>query len=52
MLDTPELKTEPPAPAAPMEVLLKEGVGQLRDNSKGNNSMGDGHTVPVEDNPS
>ena len=30
MLDAPELKTGPPAPAAPTETLLKEGVGQWR----------------------
>ena len=51
MLDTPELKTGPPAPAAPMEMLLKEGVGQWEENSTGNHSMGDGNAVPVEDAP-
>ena len=43
MLDTPELKTGQPA--------LKEGVGQRRENGEGNNSTGDGDTVPVEDAP-
>ena len=51
MLNAPEPKTGPPAPAAPAEVLLKEGVGQQRDNGKGNNSIGDGDAVPVEDTP-
>ena len=57
MLDTPEPKTGPPAPvapaapAAPAETLLKEGVGQQRENSKGDNSMGDGNTVLVGDVP-
>ena len=50
MLDAPELKTGPPALVAPAEVPLK-GVGQWRDNSKGNNSMGDGDAIPVEDAP-
>ena len=35
MLDAPELKTGLPAPAAPTEMLLKEGVGQWRENGKG-----------------
>ena len=35
MLDPPEPKTGPPAPAAPMEMPLKEGVGQQRENGKG-----------------
>ena len=51
MLDAPELKTRPSAPAAPTEAPLKEGVGQQRDNGKGNNSMRDGDAVPVEDTP-
>ena len=50
-LDAPELKTGPPAPAAPAEMLLKEGVGQREENSTGNHSMGDGNAVPVEDAP-
>ena len=49
MLDTPEPKTGPPAPAAPSEMLLKEGIGQWRENSKGDNSTGDGDTVLVGD---
>ena len=51
MLNTPEPKTGPPAPMAPVEVPLKEGVGQLRDNSEGNNSTGDVDVIPVEDAP-
>ena len=51
MLDTPEPKTGPPAPVAPIEMALKEGVGQLRENSKGDNSTGDGDTVLVRDAP-
>ena len=51
MLDAQEPKTGPPAPAAPMEAPLKEGVGQQRENSKGNHSMGDGDAVPVGDAP-
>ena len=51
MLDTPELKTGPPAPVAPTEMLLKEGVGQQRENSKGDNSTGDGDAVLVGDAP-
>ena len=51
MLDAPELKTGPPAPAAPAETPLKEGVGQQRENSKGNHSMGDGDAVLVGDAP-
>ena len=51
MLDAPELKTGPPAPAVPVEMLLKEGVGQWRENSKGDNSMGDGDVVLVGDTP-
>ena len=38
MLDAPEPKTGPPAPAAPTEMPLKEGVGQRRENGKGDNS--------------
>ena len=48
MLDAPELKTGPPAP---VEMPLKEGVGQWEENSTGNHSMGDGNAVPVEDTP-
>ena len=51
MLDAPELKTGPPAPVAPTEMLLKEGVGQQRENGKGNHSMGDGNAVLVGDAP-
>ena len=51
MLDAPELKTGPPAPAAPVETLLKEGVGQWKENSKENHSMKDGDTVLVGDAP-
>ena len=51
MLDTPEPKTGPPAPAAPVETLLKEGVGQWRENGKGNHSTGDGDTILVGDAP-
>ena len=51
MLDAPELKTGPPAPAAPAETPLKEGVGQWRENSKGNHSMEDGNAVLVGDTP-
>ena len=50
MLDAPELKTGPPAPAAPAETLLK-GVSQQRENGKGNHSKGDGNTVLVGDAP-
>ena len=50
-LDAPEPKTGPPAPVAPTETLLKEGVGQRKENSTGNHSMGDGDTVPGEDAP-
>ena len=51
MLDAPESKTGPPVLAAPAEVLLKEGVGQWRENGKGDNSTGDGDTVLVGDAP-
>ena len=51
MLDAPELKTGPPAPAVPAEMLLKEGVGQRDENSTGNHSTGDGDAVLVEDAP-
>ena len=51
MLDAPEPKTGPPAPAAPMEMLLKEGVGQWRENGKGDHSMGDGNAILVGDAP-
>ena len=50
-LDAPELKIGPPAPAAPTETLLKEGVGQWEENGTGNHSTGDGDAVPVEDAP-
>ena len=51
MLDAPEPKTVPPAPAAPVEMLLKEGVGQWRENGKGDNPMGDGKAVLVGNAP-
>ena len=51
MLDTPEPKTGPAAPVAPVETPLKEGVGQQRENSNGNHSMGDGDAVLVGDTP-
>ena len=51
MLDAPELKTGPPALVAPVEVLLKEGVGQWKGNSKGENSMRDGDAILVGDAP-
>ena len=51
MLDAPEPKTGPPAPAAPMEMPLKEGVGQWEENGTGKHSTGDGDAVPVEDAP-
>ena len=51
MLDTPEPKTGPPAPAAPTEMPLKEGVGQREENGTGNHSTGDGDAVLVEDAP-
>ena len=51
MLDAPELKTGPPTPVAPMEMQLKEGVGQWKENSTGNHSTGDGDAVLVEDAP-
>ena len=51
MLDAPELKTGPPAPAVPAEMLLKEGVGLREENSTGKHSTGDGDAVPVEDAP-
>ena len=51
MLDAPELKTGPPAPLAPTETPLKEGVGQGRENGKGNNSIGDGDAILVGDTP-
>ena len=51
MLDAPELKTGPPAPVTPMEMPLKEGVGQQRENGKGDNSTGDGDAVLVGDAP-
>ena len=51
MLDAPELKTGPPAPAAPMETRLKEGVGQREENGTVNHSTGDGEAIPVEDAP-
>ena len=48
MLDTPELKTGPPAP---VETPLKEGVGQWRENGKGDHSTGDGNAILVGDAP-
>ena len=51
MLDAPELKTGPPAPAASEEMLLKKGVGQWRENGKGNHSTGVGDAVLVGDTP-
>ena len=51
MLDAPEPKTGPPALVVPVEASLKEGVGQWRDNGKGNNSTGDGDAIPMEDAP-
>ena len=51
MLDAPELKTGPPAPAAPTETPLKEGVGQWRENGKGDHSTRDGDAVLVGDAP-
>ena len=51
MLDAPEPKTGPPAPAVPAETLLKEGVGQQRENGNGYHSTGDGNTVLVGDAP-
>ena len=47
MLNAPEPKTGPPAPAVPAEMLLKVGVGQWRENGKGDNSTGDGNAVLV-----
>ena len=51
MLDAPEPKTGPPAPAVPVEMPLKEGVSQSEENGTGNHSMGDGDAIPVEDTP-
>ena len=51
MLDAPEPKTGPPAPAVPAEMLLKEGVGQWEKNGTGNYSTGDGDAILVEDAP-
>ena len=51
MLDAPEPKTGPPAPVVPAETLLKEGVGQWRENNKGDHSMEDGDAVLVGDAP-
>ena len=51
MLDAPEPKTGPPAPAAPAEMPLNEGVGQREENGTRNHSTGDGDAVPVEDAP-
>ena len=51
MLDAPEWKTGPPAPVAPAEMPLKEGVGQQRENSNGNHSIGDGHAILVGEAP-
>ena len=49
MLDAPEPKTGPPALAAPAEMPLKEGVGQQKENGKGNHSTGDGDAILVGD---
>ena len=49
MLNAPELKTVPPAPVAPVEMPVKEGVGQQRENGKGNHCMGDGDAILVGD---
>ena len=46
-LDAPEPMTGPPAPAAPTEMPLKEGVGQREENGTGNHSTGDGNAIPV-----
>ena len=51
MLDAPEPKTGQPAPVAPVEMPLKEGVGQWRENSNGNHSTGDGDAILVGDAP-
>ena len=51
ILDVPESKTGPPALAVPAEALLKEGVGQWRENGKGDNSTGDGDAILVQDAP-
>ena len=51
MLDAPELKTGPPAFAVPVEVPLKEGVGQWKEDSMGVVSTRDGDAVPVGDTP-
>ena len=50
MLDAPELKTGQPALAVHTEAPLK-GVGQWRDNGKGNNSTGDGDAILVKHTP-
>ena len=50
-LDAPELKTGPPAPAVPVETLLKKGVGQREENGTANHSTRDGDAIPVEDAP-
>ena len=50
-LDAPEPKTGPPAPVAPVETPLKEGVGQREENGTGNHSTGDGDAVLVENAP-
>ena len=51
LLDAPEPKTGPPAPVVPAEMLLKEGVGQWRENGKGDHSTGDGNAILVGDAP-
>ena len=51
MLDASEPKTGPPAPVAPVEMPLKDGVGQWRENGNGNHSTGDGDAVLVGDAP-
>ena len=50
-LDAHEQKTGPPAPVAPEETPLKEGVGQREENGTGNHSTGDGNAIRVEDAP-
>ena len=51
MFDAPEPKTGPPAPEVPVETLLKEGVGQWRENGNGNHLTGDGNAILVGDAP-
>ena len=51
MLNAPEPKTGPPAPVAPVEVPLKEGVGQQEEDGMGVTSGGDDNAVSVGDTP-